>query len=337
MWNCFQKQYAVGMMLAFLLLPVGMKAEQEAKQAASVDTSSRQTARELKVSQPIEQEIKGGEIHIYFIDVPADRYVIYSVEQTGNSLVVATKSPNKTKISEYPIDQTGTKKVTVHFISEKPGEYSIEIKFPGESRSTNKYVVRLDEVKIPTQQERDFIVGVRLSEEAELLARQQDRDSLKKAVEKLILASSYWKMLGNKQREGGTLTKIGNIYYVLAEFPEALKSYEAALPLLRETRGQFGEAVTLSNLASIYDILGEPQKALDTYQKALELRRLLGDTKGEIIVTNGMATAYLELGENRKALELFDQSLQLCQTIKDPVQKASSLTSISTPYSSVVF
>ena len=62
-----------------------------------------------------------------------------------------------------------------------------------------------------------------------------------------------------------TLQNLGNVYYNLADYAMALRCWEQALPLRRETGDGNGEAFTLSSIGVTYQSMGDAQKGLEYY------------------------------------------------------------------------
>ena len=108
-----------------------------------------------------------------------------------------------------------------------------------------------------------------------------EKDSEKIVFLEDLLAKEKEKKDPGKRRISGILTNLGNSYYKLGGYPEALKCYEEALELDRELGYKQGEANQLGNIGLIYRALGQPQKALKYHKEALEIFKKIGDKKNE--------------------------------------------------------
>jgi tetratricopeptide (TPR) repeat protein len=79
---------------------------------------------------------------------------------------------------------------------------------------------------------------------------------------------------------GMDLQNIGNAYEVLGRYEEALRYYQQALPIRRETKNKRGEAITLISIGLAYKSLRRYEEALRYYQQALLIVREVEDRPG---------------------------------------------------------
>lgn len=91
---------------------------------------------------------------------------------------------------------------------------------------------------------------------------------------------------GNRAAEAGIIASIGELNYWMAirspnenpksRFQEALKQYNAALPIMHEVGDRIGEIGILTNTGLVYDAWGKPREALPYYLEALQRMDELG-------------------------------------------------------------
>jgi tetratricopeptide (TPR) repeat protein len=104
-----------------------------------------------------------------------------------------------------------------------------------------------------------------------------------------ILADDYLQLVTvYRQQEDQThwkytasLTSLGNVYYSLGEYQQAIEFHQQSLEITRQIGDRGGEASSYNNLGSVYDSLGEYQQAIEFHQQSLEITRQIGDRGGE--------------------------------------------------------
>ena len=87
--------------------------------------------------------------------------------------------------------------------------------------------------------------------------------------------------LGIRQAEGAMLSTLGNAYYSLGRYVEAVKHHTQALEIAREIGDRQGEGNLLGNLGCAYESLGQYAEAVEHHTQALEIAREIGDRQGE--------------------------------------------------------
>jgi len=137
----------------------------------------------------------------------------------------------------------------------------------------------------------------RLFDEGLQLFQQQTASSYQQAIKKWEATLPLWRKLGDKANEAKTLVIIGFIYDALGEQKQALDYFQQALPLLQTLGDRAVEAKTLNNIGGIYIALGEQKQSLDYFQQALPLSRALGDRVVEATTLNNIGVVYIALGE----------------------------------------
>ncbi len=103
---------------------------------------------------------------------------------------------------------------------------------------------------------------------------------------------------------------LGEVYYALSKFREALAYYEQSLQIYKESGDRKGEGEALNNLGGIYYSLGNTEQALSYYQQALRIRREVGDRRGESTTLGNLGALYDSLGDKEEALSYFQQALE---------------------------
>ncbi|OPF14932.1 hypothetical protein B1L04_20290 [Microcystis aeruginosa KW] len=157
----------------------------------------------------------------------------------------------------------------------------------------------------------------------------------RKALEFYQRALVISREVGNRLGESTTLNNIGFAYGNLAQYREALTFFQQALAISREISDRNGEGIAFSNIGLIYNYLGQYQSARESYQKALNIRRELGDKLGEAITLTNLGLLSENLGDYKSALQFYEQALTLSREIDDKSIETTTLNNIGNIYSDI--
>jgi len=297
---------------------------------------SKQTdVRELKLDEPIERELKGGEGHSYRVMLTVGQYLHVVVEQKGIDVVVRLFGPDGQKITEVD-GPWGTQGMEpVYAIAEATGVFRLEVKAVDERAGPGRYEIDLKELRQSTIHDRDRLSAGRAFAEAEPLRAEGSLESLRKAIEKYNEALSLWRSGEDHQEEARTLNRLGSIHWTLGQYQKALEYYDQGLRLWRAVGDQREEARTVHNIGTVYWQMGDSRKALDYYGLALPLWRAVRDRTGEANTLGAMGLAYDSLGRLEEAIDFHNQSLALQHATGDLRNEANTLNNIATAYSAM--
>ncbi|HMW01987.1 MAG TPA: hypothetical protein PKE58_17740, partial [Acidobacteriota bacterium] len=82
-----QNLSAVGMLCcSMLVFSSAAPAVQEKNQPQSVESLPGETPQILEVNQPIEREIRGGEVQVFQVHLVVDQFLKFQIEQKGIQL-----------------------------------------------------------------------------------------------------------------------------------------------------------------------------------------------------------------------------------------------------------
>jgi tetratricopeptide (TPR) repeat protein len=110
--------------------------------------------------------------------------------------------------------------------------------------------------------------------------------------------------------EARTLTGIGAVYAAKDERLIAIQYFEKSLGIAEAAGDQSLVANALLNLGGAYSDDGKPSEALPVLQRSLELFTSNNDLQGRIQVLNNLASAYMMLGEQSRAIQQLVSALQ---------------------------
>lgn len=120
------------------------------------------------------------------------------------------------------------------------------------------------------------------------------------------------------EREGVTqldvapvMSNIGNVYYYIANYPEALDHYYKALEYFEEGNQEAQVASVLLNIGMVQHAAGNYDGAMLKYNQAREKYKANGNTQGEARVVTNLGSIYGAKKQYVKALELYYYSLNI--------------------------
>jgi len=105
-----------------------------------VAQEAAQEAQPLTRKQPLEAELRPGEIHPYTLDLEAGTFVFGEVNQVSIDVVVKVLGPDGTQLAEFDSPARGPEPFS--FTAEQAGVYRLEIR-PFLEDETGRYSVNL--------------------------------------------------------------------------------------------------------------------------------------------------------------------------------------------------
>ena len=152
------------------------------------------------------------------------------------------------------------------------------------------------------------------------------------ALESFHQALAIYREIGDRQREGRTLSNLAEVYLLLGNSAKTIEYLQQSLPLLREIGDRLGEARSLGSLGNAYLLLGSYAQAIAYHQQSLLLLREIGDQQGEWWSLGNLGRAYRSLGDYAKAIDYHQQSLAIAREIGDRAGEGAVLESLGNAY-----
>ncbi|WP_176453048.1 CHAT domain-containing protein [Pseudanabaena sp. SR411] len=140
------------------------------------------------------------------------------------------------------------------------------------------------------------------------------------------------KEVGDRYREGKTLTGIAIYHVKKFDFPKALEYLDQALKINQAEKNQAAEAQNLFFLASVYGILGQKDKALAFTQQSAIAYQSLGNLLGQANVLNLEANILSLSLEYTKVVQLNLKALELARQAGDRDLEAEQLNAVAVSY-----
>jgi CHAT domain-containing protein len=307
---------------------------------ATVDfgqTPKQDEARELLPSKTTKRGISGGEKHRYIISLKKDELLRVKVEQKGINVTVELFDDRGEKLCEmWDGSKIMAGIIELLFITDKEGDYGIQISSRLEKEWSGEYSVLWNNDKKPTDKDRKLIQAKNLFVEASNEVFFPSKEKVKSALYKLEKALNVSSEIGDKQTEAAILYYISGIYSISGEeYSKAIKYNYQALLAYQAIGDKNGEANTLINRGLIYHSLGQPYKAIEHYNQASAIYKIKRNKIGEARASLYIGNIYRESRDKHKALKCFLQALSIFKNIKHKRGEVIALINIGKIYSNL--
>ena len=147
-------------------------------------------------------------------------------------------------------------------------------------------------------------------------------------VQELSIAKEQGKRAG----EGKAYNKLGNAYYDLGDFQQAIEHYTQSLSIAKEVGNRSGEGIAYGNLGNVYHRLGNFNKALEYRKQCLSIAKQAGSRAGEGIACGNLGTAYHCLGNFKQAIEYHKQALSIANEVANKKQEGRAYGNLGIAY-----
>lgn len=154
----------------------------------------------------------------------------------------------------------------------------------------------------------------------------------REALRSYEAALTILREIGERAEEGTILNNIGAVCHTSVQPEEALYYYNQALAVCREMGDQAGEATTLTNIGIVYHTSGRPLLALQYYTEALPIARKVRDRDREAWTLSKMGEAYGDLRQPQEMLCCHEEALTILRESRDWVRVGTMLGSIGKVY-----
>jgi CHAT domain-containing protein/tetratricopeptide (TPR) repeat protein len=327
--TCFAARPAV----LFRLFLIGLLTYAPGVRFAAAQEPSRQEAdAPPQPLAPVERELKGGESHLYSINLAAGQFLHALVEQKGIDVEVLVFGPDGRQLStaDSPNDLWGPEPLLV--VAEAAGNYRVVVRAPNPKAAPGRYETKPYTLREATPADRQHAAAEKLFEEGRKLRAGQSAAERRAAVEKYEQAIPLYRAAGNTYRVALSRLAIGLTYARVDEPRRALGYFDETLALARTLEDRRLEAGVETFLGGMSDILGEPGKALEHYNRALSLSRESGNSFTEANSLNNIGAVYYNLADWQKSLEYRSQALTLFRSLGSQQQEAVALNNIGLTY-----
>lgn len=159
--------------------------------------------------------------------------------------------------------------------------------------------------------------------------------ALRKAGEYYEANLCIVKELGDRAAQGRTYGNLGNTYYLLGNFRDAVASHEQRLLIAKEFGDRSAERRAYCNLGNACIFLGDFEKAAEHYRKALQLARQLKDLAVEAQACYSLGNTYTLLQDYERAIDYHLKHLIIAQDLNDRIGEGRACWSLGNAHTAL--
>ncbi|MBN1877919.1 MAG: CHAT domain-containing protein [Anaerolineae bacterium] len=130
----------------------------------------------------------------------------------------------------------------------------------------------------------------------------------------------------------GILINIGNVYYALNQYADALQYYRQALAQAAAPADPALEATLYNNMGEIFRATGDTEQALLYYERARAAYDKTGNAAGQALVEHNLGALYYERGAYADAEKAFQTARQLFVNLGNQPLAAAALNNLGMTY-----
>ncbi len=300
---------------AFAILFIARVAAQEQSEHAA-----------LSYGAPVNAQLKKGETQQYPLTLAAGQYVRVEARALSGDVYLTLTLVGGEKVMTVKAKNGTPFGAAVSAVAETAAEYRLSVQAVDATKEDVAYSLTLLELRTAAENDRARTQAEKLYAEAEELSAQGTKEQRLRAIEKYQASLPYWRAAGDRRGEADAYGTLGQTYYLLGNYREALKGYELALPLTRTIGDTNLEAETLNNIGLLYDVQNDKQRALTYYLQSLSFYRVLKNRRNELVCLNNVGSVYSTQGQPQEALQWYSQALAISRELGIKTYEATVLS-----------
>lgn len=307
-------------------------------QHLSVDQESA-ASRLLEPGKPVLRVLESEESHSYEIKLNSGQLLDAVVNQLGVDVVVTVFSPDGQKLFQVDSPNGDTGPEPISLIARATGVYRLEIRALERGARTGRYEVKINEVKVATEQDRSLVESNELERQAANLYTERRYDEAITLVER-ALAIRERLSIPRFPLVVASLTNLANLFDAKRDLTRAIQYAERALPLVEQALGPEHSEVArrLNNLGVLYQSKHDYEHAEPFFRRALEISEKTEASEHPDVVVfrlNNLALLLLDKGDYARAEPFFQRALDIAEKLvgKEDLGLATILANMSHLYS----
>jgi CHAT domain-containing protein len=288
----------------------------------------------LDKTNAIESELKGGEKHVYQVDIPANQFVYVVTEQKGIDVAVTLVGPDATILREVDSPNGSKGPEPMWYVTTAAGKYQIEVRSLEADAKPGRYEIRVVEIRPATVDDAIFLKGQKAKADGDLLMADDNDESAGKAFTKYEEAARQYRLIGDVRRKAALIRELGN-YGSNRKLEISVGYYQEALNAYVSAGMKQLAAETLLDIGSAFDDLQRYTDELDAYQKALGLAVEIDGKALQAKICNKLGVGHARLGDFNQSLEDFRQALKLSEGLPWTSETSVTLMGLGNVYNAL--
>ncbi|KAM9384164.1 LOW QUALITY PROTEIN: G-protein-signaling modulator 2-like [Pholidichthys leucotaenia] len=164
---------------------------------------------------------------------------------------------------------------------------------------------------------------------------EEARVALRKAAQYYEANLALVKEMGDQAAQGRTVGNLGNTYYLLGDFKNAVAAHERRLLIAKEFGDKSAERRAHCNLGNAHIFLGQYDVASVHYKKTLQVARLLKDRAVEAQACYSLGNTYTLLQDYERAIDYHLKHLIIAQQLNDRVGEGRAYWSLGNAHTAL--
>jgi CHAT domain-containing protein/tetratricopeptide (TPR) repeat protein len=259
-------------------------------------------------------EIPGQASHTFEITLESNQYLRLAIQKGDLNISLSVFGPGGEKLAE--VTDHEYRPLEASLVAGLPGSYKLTVKSLEQEPAARRYELTLEPLLNIQPSDLEDHRALKAFGEADHLLATWNEAALQKATEKLLEASSAWRVI-RPNRAIDALRSAADIHFVLGGYDEAISLNRQALRESQKIDAGLRESEARIALGRIYSVLGENDtarrylaKVLSSNQKdhvngSVQEKRLVAEAQ------NCMGEIYHTEGNSIKALGFFKRALEL--------------------------
>ena len=286
-----------------------------------------------------ERELRGGETHVYPVDLQAGQFLRVKVQEQGIDVAVRLLGPTGAVVTGADSLNPGATNALEELaaLPKTSGRYLLEIGAPNKEARPGRYRLEVAALR-PAAEGEDNLrsEAVRSSWEAFNPGAGTGGETLRAQIEARKRAFGLWERLGERRRMAESLLGLGLVRSSLAEeAAAAAEDYLRSAALWKEegdaTAKRF-QSWALNNAGLLLKHLGRTDEARKLYEEALAIAGGVEDANNQAMSLSNLAMLAVEQGEFQQGITAFLESLQRAREAGNRVAQIRTLNNLGYAY-----
>ncbi len=296
--------------------------------AAVVTAQVLPGASALAPGKPTEREIAGGQEHNYQINLAANQFVRFQLDQKVLDSTLVLTAPDGKRSTEMNLTGAGEEESLTF---EGVGAYTLTVRGIGTSKMTGSYRLEMTFQPTPSESDRKYLAAQGLLLEAVDLAKQNPKPP--QLFEKLDQALAMWRSLDQPFWQLLTLKEIGRANMSPNRYDKAIEAQEQAIAISQKLKNRFREGVIINDLANSYFNQQQYEKAAEYFRQGITTFREVKDRRREGLMIYALGNTQNRMNQPDNAVASFEQALSILREVNDRAFEGQALLSLGFVYS----
>jgi CHAT domain-containing protein/tetratricopeptide (TPR) repeat protein len=284
----------------------------------------------------LERDLKGGETHIYPVDLQAGQFLRVRVQEEGIDVIVRLlDSTGAVVTGSNDVFTPRYSDEDLAVVASVSGHHRVEVASAQEKASPGRYRLRVEGPRTAGDQDKVRSEAVRAFWEANRETG-KDEETLRREIRSVERAVPLWHQLGETRREAEALYFLSIARFKLSgDAEQSLADFQASASLWGaqpDREALYYQIRSLNSMGGLLKRLGRPDEARQRYQEALTVARQVGDVRNVAASLNNLGLLDCDQGEPRRGIESLTESLAKAREIQDRDIQASDLINLAFAY-----